>query len=229
MQPPAASAAASLTRCGAATRADTAGRAANSGGKASAQTRWAQLLFRRALRSSRRSAAMDCGPRQVLDAGPAEEVSLGVRAKRNRKSKNRCCTVSPALTLRRCSRADDHHGSAVRRRRGAGRGLAHLQRCASPTGRAVAFAGRPRCARRLACACRPRATRLRLTRRLPRRAGTYIANRVADKISMLADNVYICRSGSVRTGCRRQQREAAAASAVVLATEAALQARAVQP
>jgi hypothetical protein len=56
-----------------------------------------------------------------------------------------------------------------------------------------------------------------------------VANRVADKISMLAENVYICRSGSVRTGCRRQQREAAAASAVVLATEAALQARAVQP
>ena len=59
--------------------------------------------------------------------------------------------------------------------------------------------------------------------------GSYVANRVADKISMLAENVYICRSGSVRTGCQRQQREAAAASAVVLATEAALQARAVQP
>ena len=29
--------------------------------------------------------------------------------------------------------------------------------------------------------------------------GSYVANRVSDKISMLADNVFICRSGSVRT------------------------------
>jgi hypothetical protein len=31
-----------------------------------------------------------------------------------------------------------------------------------------------------------------------RAPGSYVANRVADKISILADNVYICRSGSVR-------------------------------
>ncbi len=70
---------------------------------------------------------------------------------------------------------------------------------------------------RRACAVR------RLTRRPRWRAGSYVANRVADKISMLAENVYICRSGSVRARCASSYTRASAlvfaAAAVLLALQ----------
>jgi hypothetical protein len=50
-----------------------------------------------------------------------------------------------------------------------------------------------------------------------------VANRVADKISMLAENVYICRSGSVRARCASSYTRASAlvfaAAAVLLALQ----------
>jgi hypothetical protein len=52
-----------------------------------------------------------------------------------------------------------------------------------------------------------------------RRAGSYVANRVADKISILADNVYICRSGSVRVRHTARRKCAAHAGGCLAAEE----------
>lgn len=83
--------------------------------------------------------------------------------------------VLPSLALLAHSRGttDDHHGGVVRGRRRAGRRLTDVDGYAP--------------GKKLQCA--------------HTRPGSYVANRVADKISSLADNVYICRSGSVR--CRQ--------------------------
>ena len=133
------------------------------------------------------------------------------------------CKRQPAKRCASRVAADHYHGGGVRGRRGAGRGLAHFHRCVRFWLSAVTVARAPEPLPSAPATSTPRCTLWRVCLTPLHAAaspGSYIANRVADKISSLADNVYICRSGSVRP-LTRLPRDSPSLAAGLLALESA--------